>query len=297
MSLLPCMPCGAGLTSPPGAVNELYCGCPRGQGLMNLTDSDNTASGILRCGVCPENTFGLGVFNPESARVAQIQPPIFFTPTLCQGCPVGRVSLAGSGSPDDCVCLPGAYGVNCAPCPAGSYCPPVSSSTGGRALEVSTPIPCPANMTSPPGAAFESQCVCLAGYGGPECNLCAAGSFSEGGNRTSCQLCGPGQSSMAGATSRSACGCMPGLGGDNCQTCPRGSWSSNGVCNGCPASFTSDLGATAADQCCEYQYLVYIMCEQPNIVKFATSPACPQTVSTPIMTSHVVLGRDQTACC
>lgn len=147
------------------------------------------------------------------------------------------------------VCPPGAFGPACTACPAGSYCPGGSSMLNKQ----SSPAPvisCPDHTTSPAGASSAADCVCTAGYGGAACQMCPAGSFSEGGSRQECQKCDPGQSSIEGAPSRDYCHCRPGQDAD-CATCARGTWSDQGVCNPCPTGRTSDVGATSADQCCE----------------------------------------------
>lgn len=146
---------------------------------------------------------------------------------------------------------PGTFGTPCQTCPAGMWCPVSSPPQAGSRQDTSAPQPCPDNMTSPPGSFSESQCVCLAGYGGAQCTRCSEGSYSVGGTRGDCQSCPEGQTSMAGASSDTDCGCLPGLGGANCTQCPRGFYSANGACTACPLGFTSDVAATGLEQCCE----------------------------------------------
>lgn len=48
--------------------------------------------------------------------------------------------------------------------------------------------------------------VCLEGRGGPSCALCPSGSFSaDGGKRSPCSACQPGQTSPRGATNPAQC--------------------------------------------------------------------------------------------
>lgn len=74
--------------------------------------------------------------------------------------------------------------------------------------------------------------VCRAGYGGVPCSLCAAGSFSPGGNssvaRPACTACPPNTTTVArGATNRSNCS-TPGGGAAAAAQCSqrpyRGLW-------------------------------------------------------------------------
>jgi hypothetical protein len=92
-SLAACEACPSGQTSPPGSPSSQYCGCPAGQGL-------NNAGG---CDVCPANFFSLGPLDPTSKKLAPDTPvPRAALLRACQPCAVGRVSLAGSTSPNDC---------------------------------------------------------------------------------------------------------------------------------------------------------------------------------------------------
>lgn len=132
----PCIACGPDLTSQPGATSPEWCQCPAGQGFVFAPFSNGTnpdpvnvtrAAGagevkqlppffdpgfaFLGCMVCPNGTFGLGPFNLSTAdnnhhhhhhdRDAAAKQLI--DPTSCQSCPPGRVSLAGSTSPNNCV--------------------------------------------------------------------------------------------------------------------------------------------------------------------------------------------------
>jgi hypothetical protein len=105
-SFAACAACPSGQTSPPGSPSEQYCGCPAGQGL-------NAVNG---CDVCPANFFSLGPLDPTSEKLAP-DNPIARAALLreCQPCPPGRVSLAGSTSPNNCDCPPGSFG-NTSPC-------------------------------------------------------------------------------------------------------------------------------------------------------------------------------------
>lgn len=144
------------------------------------------------------------------------------------------------------VCPPGTYGSTCIACPAGSFCP--GGATSGRQSSQAPVVACPVHMTSPLGAASAFDCRCIAGYGGPTCQICKSGSFSEGGNRTECESCAAGQISIEGAPNRDYCSCPPGQGVD-CIDCPRGMWGAKGVCALCPNGTTSNVGATGPDQC------------------------------------------------
>lgn len=101
-SLSPCIACGPGQVSPAGAPSQDYCQCPAGQGISTAQDTT--------CSVCPANTFSLGLTTVVgSGLVAALTAKQPHTPLAwitglapCQRCPDGRISQAGSVSPDDC---------------------------------------------------------------------------------------------------------------------------------------------------------------------------------------------------
>lgn len=176
----------------------------------------------------------------------------------CRPCGVaesGFVTPSGASRAEQCFCQAGFGGVTCSKCPAGTY------STGGTLQDPRAACsPCPANtMGSSDGATSAQQCGgCLAGFGGSNCQPCAANTYSEGRSYSPCALCGPHQVSGAMSTSAEACGCAPGRGGSSCELCAPNSFSSGGInasggkvgCTECPPNhMTLSSGATSPAEC------------------------------------------------
>jgi hypothetical protein len=95
-----CVACGPGQLSPPGSPSADFCACPAGQGAA--------AAGSTTCSACPPNTYSLGPLTSTAADKQQ-SPARASGLSVCPNCPDGRISPAGSTSPDDCgewLCLP-----------------------------------------------------------------------------------------------------------------------------------------------------------------------------------------------
>uniref|UniRef100_A0A383V6N3 Laminin EGF-like domain-containing protein n=1 Tax=Tetradesmus obliquus TaxID=3088 RepID=A0A383V6N3_TETOB len=160
-------------------------------------------------------------------------------------------SPAGSISFQDCLCIPGT-GYNsswgpqgaCLTCWAGQW-------SLGNSLGVC--FPCGNNKTTPgEGSTTRAQCtLCAPGYGGPRCQLCPLGTYSN--NNSECVPCdGPNETSPAGSNSKASCTCAPGFGGSTCQRCPRNSWSAGGSrapCVACGYGLISQSGASGIEYC------------------------------------------------
>lgn len=107
---------------------------------------------------------------------------------------------------------------------------------------------------SPPGSQSSAACSCIAGFGGPDCNLCPAATYSTSSSTTApCVVCPDNTISPAGATSATQCVCKPGFGGLDCNQCLQGSWSAGGTLAACipcgPNQNTSIVGATSPAYC------------------------------------------------
>lgn len=123
-----------------------------------------------------------------------------------------------------------------------------------------------------------------AGYGGRDCKQCAAGTYSEGNTKASCQPCPAGLTSRPGAQSIGECKlvCPAGQGIDpasptNCSTCLPGTYSTSSTglfdageeaqdvssvvaalvqalvpaCSACPDGYTSAAGSDSVTDCGE----------------------------------------------
>lgn len=92
-STAPCVMCGPGQTSQAGSPSAAFCQCPAGQGLVE---------GQTVCSVCPA-----GFYQPGPLALRQL--PDTTTPRIlevglsaCRPCPLGRTSLPGTQSSDEC---------------------------------------------------------------------------------------------------------------------------------------------------------------------------------------------------
>ena len=197
--------------------------------------------------------------------------------TICTSCPSGAVTAVTG-----CVCVPGyagATGWQCAPCPAGNFCPSNGTQiacpkglwgnvTGAANVSTGCPYNCSAYWPCPVG-----YYVSRAGCGGPNpptCGTCAAGSYALA---TACSACAPGYyqnnpaqpscapapagayQSAIGATGYSFCPAgtyQSAAGSTFCAFCAAGKYplnTSSGVCTACPASLYGCGGACVTGAC------------------------------------------------
>ncbi|KAF8059701.1 hypothetical protein HT031_005109 [Scenedesmus sp. PABB004] len=240
-----CTSCGAGLTSPVGAVARESCLVPAGFGLTSPAaaadwaaapcelgaygaDEARPAASNVRCVPCPTGTLtGDQLGTPRSG-------PEYTSETACLVRPGWGMTAAGAEE-----CLPGTYnaGRNRAGCTA-----------------------CGPGLTSPAGAVAPAACVAQAGWeivgGVPQ--PCDEGSWSVEGNGT-CQACPAGFSTqLAGSTSLDDCAvCTEGHGlvsGVPCALCSYNSFAAPGgaptaACTPCAGGAVSRRGAWEDSLC------------------------------------------------
>jgi len=140
---------------------------------------------------------------------------------------------------------------------------------------------CPAHSQSPPASDALSDCICNAGYSGPDggpCLACQAGTYKEGPGNDGCVGCPSGTFSTvlagdspavcvacpdkswtvvwSGARNVSACQCNPGFTGADggpCEACVPGSFKEErgaGSCETCgPNTYSAMTGSTSAGAC------------------------------------------------
>ena len=249
--------------------------CPAG------THSDQPGGqGVEACDDCPAGTWS----TPD-------------TP-VCNICPGHSNSPVKSGLLTDCTCNAGAYGADgttCQLCPAGKYkantgsdaCQDCLAGTYSIAIGADSPatcVACPANANAPAGSDEQTDCLCDAGYSGPDggsCAECSAGTFKDTAGSAACSACPAGSASPAGSDEHTDCTCNAGSTGPDggtctqcvagkyklatgaaaCTNCLQGHYSTvNGatadVCQACPADSTSPAGSDALTDCqCNAGYL------------------------------------------
>jgi hypothetical protein len=159
---------------------------------------------------------------------------------FCAACPLGSSMVNGT---------------TCSPCPIGYFCPSI----------MSEPQKCGANKTTlTVGASSESMCVCLPGFGGPNCDVCELGTYSAGGTLAPCTPCSQQLQSTnrMGAISEVECQCPGGYGRKigsslndilSCVQCQLGTYGvpdSRDFCRSCPDNTTTLVeGATQFSEC------------------------------------------------
>jgi hypothetical protein len=229
-----CKACPNNMVSLPGATSATACGCLPGHGGSN-------------CQTCAAGTYSEGYLQTDCLSCASALP--------------NTTSAAGATNVGQCVCQPGFYGPDCNPCPAGSFCPGGSSPSAAlSAVAVAVAgdgasiVACGPGKTSPPRSSSADACVCEPGYGGEDCSVCPAGTYSSGGSTKECVPCGPNQTGPVAASSNATCYCQPGRGGDSCLSCPANTYSAGGskaACASCPANSGSPSGSSDASECGE----------------------------------------------
>ncbi len=235
-------------------------------GEMTLTFPGGSASRIDPASPCICQISG---FRNSVASAAS--PGIMVTTYDIRG--AGSAMQAGIVFPP-ILCEPGylqsttAHGVNCDPCPKGTYsekpgstqcllCPSGSYSNSTAAASSASCILCPpATFGSVAGAFDELTCIkCPPGTnsslpGATVCVSCAAGSYAESQGQKLCNLCDAGSYGvLQRATSKTVCSLCPAgtfspMGSKICLRCPPGTTSEegSGICPPCSAGTYSDVG-------------------------------------------------------
>ena len=199
--------CPANSTSPAQSVNYLACVCASPQ-FMLVSPPVNTHPS-MRCEKCAANQY-------------------YISNTKCGTCPTNSTSPAGTPSVSGCSCDQGTFqvsnqqspsGIQCSACPLGMFC------QGGA----TPPTQCP---SIPKQASYlnSSTCewVCNNGYVGPNCDLCAAGSWCASGVSKQCP---ENSTSPTGAYSLYQCICKPGFIGQDIYIFPCIPCGSSAVCS------------------------------------------------------------------
>jgi hypothetical protein len=175
---LPCTPCPAGMTTPAaGAFAPTACVTVPGWGYDQATAT---------AAKCPFGKFSAGGDRDE-----------------CASCGEGYTTAAESSTAQtDCQIAPG-WGYTAAnkdpePCAKGFY------GVGGANVACAA---CSGTTTTTTDALATSQAdcdVCVAGYGGASCGVCAANSYQHG-DEAACSVCTNGAQSPAGAITADSC--------------------------------------------------------------------------------------------
>ena len=178
------------------------------------------------CVACPPNTYGAG-----SGALND---------SACVACPPRMLSLAGSGTVDDCFCpapytvmnrtcvckanLYGTFATRCTPCPAGRISRPNATQVGDCFCPDFTILQGGVCAACPPGSTWVAgQCVCSPNF---------YGNFTAG-----CLPCQPNSASPLGSLQKSQCACNANFQAPDCLRCNAGFFLFNSTCSSCSPGF------------------------------------------------------------
>jgi hypothetical protein len=259
-----CLGCPAETSSLPGSGSKTGCICNAGYsgpdgGICSACTNGQykDVNGSSACSECPRNTF-------SSSFAATSK-------STCISCPAGSISKAGSVILPNCTCNKG-YGKNaaensCEACEAGKY---------SNIVAWAPCITCPTHMTSPRGSSDIADCLCNAGFTGPNsgpCSECEAGTHKFTVGNALCSFCLPGTYALEGsslctqcpektyidfwgARSIEYCLCNLGYTGQNggpCTACEAGKYKQrlgNEACSPCPhGKYSAKIAVGHASEC------------------------------------------------
>jgi hypothetical protein len=201
--------CAPGSSCPPGSTGPTCVACAAGK--------YKSGTGDGACSDCGANTYSETV-----GATAE---------NTCQTCPAGSISPAGIDALGDCVaavCAAGSTGPDggpCTACAAGKFkadtgaatctaCGAGNYSAAVGATAASTCLACPASSLSPSGSGVSTNCVCIAGFSGPDggtCAACVAGKYKPAAGSAACfDYLANSYHALTGRTAASACQCNAG---------------------------------------------------------------------------------------
>ena len=257
---------------------------------------------------CPANMYGQECYLCDDLT--------FPADGVCQNCPEGSTSPAGSVYSTNCVCNNGLYRTfkipqeqlgtttvlkfECVP-PASNLCAANFFRTGGICF------PCPAHSTGIIGIETLTDCICNAGYSTSkviddpvvlrpyfQCTQCQAGKYAQP-FYDKCESCPAASYSLAGSI-KSGCVCQGGYSGQNggsCTGCLPGKYSGGGPmpCVNCPVN-SSSLGFASRCLCDKgftgWDWLTCIPCPAgtyKNTLGSTQCSSCPANKSSPVMST------------
>lgn len=142
---------------------------------------------------------------------------------------------------------------------------------------------CPPDSTSPVGSDALADCVCNAGYTGPDgggCTACEADEYKDVEGASACIDCPVNSQSLSASDELTDCFCNAGYSGSNgglCTICPTDTYQDtpgSSICETCPENSQSPQGSVVADAClCSagYEELAPDVCSTCPYGKFKTS--------------------------
>lgn len=254
---------------------------------MAFDSTDFTASGGYHCQPCAAGTFN-ELVNQTACTLcpANTFNPLEASPSVqnCSACDTAASSDAGSTSVEHCTCnlgYAGEPGDACVACEPGTYrensssyicesCPLDTYNVDYASDSDAACTACPASTSALTGSRSQLACVCDPGFFYTlqpatadtaaffACTPCAAGSYAEAKNTSSCDLCAAGKfSTSVGATTEATCSlCDDGYyaistGVTACDACGFSTWQDQSTgdyrtreCSACPLNSSHAVAAS-----------------------------------------------------
>jgi len=274
-----CTPCALGhTTTKRGSVSGHDCTCDVGYTFYGLPLSSQmcmpcppqtfkNAKGVQACTACDDTeTSGVGQTRCQCVT-AQYRNT---TTNTCEACPVDtykdvagdhlctrcaeNATTNGTDAQEACFCMPGYYSTDeglCVACSVGSY----KGNVGNYSCLECTH---PQHTTLQIGSTSIQECVCNAGYTGPDggtCKECGAGKYKSTIGPLECSTCANFSNADIGSTSVQDCQCNAGYfgpDGGTCAACEPGKYKETigpDTCISCGTGETSLEASTSQSAC------------------------------------------------
>lgn len=229
------------------ALDYITCLCNAG-----FTGEDDNA-----CTVCPPGTFKVEAGAVPCSTCLAGTYSNAPNSTECTSCVSHSDSPSGSTGAADCTCNSGATGTDggegCVLCEPGTY----KRETGPAAC-----TPCGVGKFSAVVGSAVNECVCNAGYTGPDgveaCSACSTNTYKPAPGDTECTSCEEGSHSVVLGATDNQCTCNVGFTGADagvCTQCIANTYKNApraGACTPCQIYAESPLQSTSVHQCiCE----------------------------------------------
>jgi len=287
-----CLPCPSSSNAPEGSIALAACVCN-----MGFTGPGGlAASGVTPCVACLAGTWKgtSGSATCTNCLANQYSTITAATSNVCQSCVANTQSGAASQAVTSCICnagFTGPNGGNCSACIPGTYKTAAGSATCQNCLAGTYSItpaktdatcsPCPLSSNALSGSDELTDCLCNAGYSGPNggtCNACGSGRYKPTSGsatcsdciantyqpnavailNTACLSCPSNSISSAVSPLLESCMCNSGYSGPNggsCTACYMGKYKSlpgPQQCTNCNnATYSSATAATTYSTCLE----------------------------------------------
>jgi hypothetical protein len=330
-----CSGCTSDSDSPSGSTSAADCLCNAGYGYSDVSseptcspceeDSYKSARANEACSLCPANSTALLGSDKQTDCLCNAG---FTGPDggVCSPCNSGsyKPSIGSAGCDIPPTNSRAVEGVGYA-CNAGyvKYYTSLQTATSRRLLQTGFACvacyagkyeangvcrPCPASSSSPSASDQLTDCLCVAGYSGPDggtCEECPADTYKTATGSAECSDCPASSTSGAGSDEQTDCLCDAGSTGSDggpCTACEGGTYKSgtgSAECSICPSSSSSLVGSDAQTDClCNVGYTGPDGgdCTACPLGTFKDTPGSDDCTSCPAASTSPLGSSDQEAC-